>query len=279
KQYIEKMTPADVKLVSLGSAPPEILERLHFLGGSEPLRGDEARAYYGREDDLIDEHARHVEQVKSFLLRKNADGTMEGGADLNIVYAAFNGSGRRGVPRILAELGCRRVWSISGLDPLNGFFPAFRSDPGREQQPDPGDPRAAKVALDELEKDVRRRDRGERGYESCISWGEADILIGTDPDADRCGVVVKPPPRYAAELERRPTLRAAPGHVLVYADDIWTLLLWYRLHVEIEREGSILDADRKFIALSHTTTDMIARLARKHGLGVLKTWVGFAWLS
>ena len=279
KQYIEKTTLANVKLVDLGSAPPEVLARLRFLGGGEPLRGDEARAYYGREADLIDEHARHVEQVKSFLLRKNADGTMEGAADLNIIYAAFNGSGRRGVPRILAELGCRRVWSVSGLDPLNGFFPAFKSEPGREQQPDPGDPRAANVALEELEKDVAKRDRGEEGYGGCISWSEADILIGTDPDADRCGVVVKPPPAYAAEIAKRPTLRATPENVLVYADDIWTLLLWYRLHTEIERDGRILDADRKFIALSHTTTDMIARLALKHGLGVLKTWVGFAWLS
>lgn len=279
KQYIEKTGLGDVKLVSLKTASPDTLKRLYFLGGSEPLRGDEGRDYHGREGQLIDEHARHVEQVKSFLLRKNADGTMAGGADLSIVYAAFNGSGRRGVPRILAELGCKHVWSISGLDPLDGFFPAFRSDPGMEQQPDPGDPRAASVALAELEKDVRTRDRGDAGHESCISWAEADILIGTDPDADRCGVVVKPPAAYAAELERRPTLRAAPEHVLVYADDIWTLLLWYRLHVEIEREGGVLDADRKFVALSHTTTDMIARLARKHGLGVLKTWVGFAWLS
>jgi phosphomannomutase len=279
KQYIQKTRPADVRLLSLESAPQDALKRLHFLGGREPLRGQEGRDYYGREADLIDEHGRHIEQMEGFLLRKNDDGAMEGGADLNIVYAAFNGSGRRGVPRLLEDLGCRRVWSVSGLDPLDGFFPAFRSDPGMEQQPDPGDPRAAKVALAELEQDTRRRERGDAGYEDCIAWAEADILIGTDPDADRCGVVVKPPPAYADRLKKRPTLRAGPDHVLVYADDIWTLLLWYRLHMEIEREGRVVDADRKFIALSHTTTDMIARLARKHGLGVLKTWVGFAWLS
>jgi phosphomannomutase len=279
KQYIEKATLADVELVRLADAPPEVLARLHFLGGAEPLRGEEARDYFGREAGLIDEHARHIEHMKGFLLRKTADGALEGGADLNIVYAAFNGSGRRGVPRLLADLGCRRVWSISALDPLNGFFPAFRSDPGMEQQPDPGDPRAAKVALEKLEQDVAARDRGESGYGSCLSWDEADVLIGTDPDADRCGVIVKPPRVYAGEVAKRPTLRAGPEHVLVYADDIWTLLLWYRLHTEIEREGAIRHADRRFIALSHTTTDMIARVARKHGLGVLKTWVGFAWLS
>lgn len=278
-QYIEKTTLGNVPLVDLADAPPDTISRLHFLGGSAPLSGDEARPYYGRDADLIDEHARHIGQMKRFLLRTNPDGTLEGGADLNIVYAAFNGSGRRGVPRLLRDLGCRRVWSVSGLDPLNGFFPAFRSDPGMEQQPDPGDPRAAQVALEELAKDVERRERGEPGYGGCLSWDEADILVGTDPDADRCGVVVKPPAAYAAELGKRPTLRATPEHVLVYADDIWTLLLWYRLHSEIEREGAIRDADRKFIALSHTTTDMIARLALKHGLGVMKTWVGFAWLS
>ncbi len=37
--------------------------------------------------------------------------------------------------------------------------------------------------------------------------------------------------------------------------------------------------EKKFIVLSHTTTDLLTRLARKFGLGVLKTWVGFAQLA
>jgi phosphomannomutase len=66
------------------------------------------------------------------------------------------------------------------------------------------------------------------------------------------------------------------------ADDAWALLLWYRLMREAEsygREGRIPAAEKKFITLSHTTSDSIARLARKYGIGVVRTWVGFASLA
>jgi len=43
--------------------------------------------------------------------------------------------------------------------------------------------------------------------------------------------------------------------------------------------GKVKEADKKFITLSHTTSDSITRLARKHGLGVVRTWVGFASLA
>ena len=56
---------------------------------------------------------------------------------------------------------------------------------------------------------------------------------------------------------------------------MWLLLIWYRLAIGNEAT----DAEKKFIALSHTTSDSIVFLAKKFGLGVLKTWVGFAWLS
>ncbi|MDP9178259.1 MAG: hypothetical protein M3O61_11320 [Gemmatimonadota bacterium] len=267
-ERIRGARPLDLRAVPLEAASPDTLARLHFLGGSHRLPEAE---YYGRDADLVDMHTLHIDHIKSFLQRKEANGEMEGGADLKIVYAAFNGSGRRAVPRILRELGCRQVHSIRSLDPLNGLFPAFDHRAGLEQQPDPGDPRAAEIALAEL-----ARDRSEHTF---ISWNDADLLIGTDPDADRCGVVVKPPGDYAKLLEQQPSVRATPHHVLVPADDMWALVLWYRLQFEREKSGRIPDADKKFIALSHTTSDMVAMVARRNGLGVLKTWVGFGWLS
>ena len=48
-----------------------------------------------------------------------------------------------------------------------------------------------------------------------------DILIGTDPDADRCGVVVKVPPDQQQ-------IYGSQEWVLLPADSMWALLLWYR---------------------------------------------------
>ncbi len=267
-EFILGTEPKDIRPVSLAESGPDLLERLVFLGGDEPL---DSYDYLGLEDTLVDMHSLHTEHVKGFILKHDE---LRGAAQrLGVVYSAFNGSGRRAVPRILRELGFGRIHSISSLDQLNGLFPAFKSDPGEEQQPDPGDPRAASIALAEFEKDVA-------SGKAPFTWEDAHILIGTDPDADRCGIVVRPPAAMSAVFDRAPeTLRYGPDHVLIPADDLWSIVLWYRFEHEIARHGVIQDAPKKFVALSHTTSDMIAQLAKAYGLGVLKTWVGFGWLS
>ena len=262
KDYILRLPLADLAPVDLATASPEVLARLTFLGGATPLAGHD---YFGRESSLMDIHSAHIGQVRSFLLREDLL-SASSATPLKVAYAAFNGAGRRAVPRILRELGVRDIHSIRRLEPLDGFFPAFRDTPGFEQQPDPGDPRAAAIAMRELAADG-------------ADWPATDLLIGTDPDADRCGVVVHPPRGSERLFAAQPSCRYGQDHFLLPADDLWTLIIWYRLQYEIETRGAIADPHTKFVALSHTTSDAVVRLARKHGIGVLKTWVGFGWLS
>jgi phosphoglucomutase len=182
---------------------------------------------------------------------------------LQMGFCAYHGAGRKAVPRMLAEIGLPNVKSIhrNGLFDLNGLFPSFCSEPGREQQPDPGDPRAAKIAIDAFKAEYP----GE--------FAKTDIVIGTDPDADRCGIVVKVPDAQRA-------LYGGQDWRLLPADDMWALLVWFRLKMEAEANGGkVPDADKKFLVLSHTTTDAIVRLCKEHGVGVVRTIVGFAALS
>src|SRR6185295_20166638 len=102
----------------------------------------------------------------------------------------------------------------------------------------------------------------------------------------RCGVVVKVPPNQRQ-------LYGGRDYALLPADEVWALLVWYRLMREMELAGkkavpdglknrptnAVPDAEKKFIVLSHTTSDCITRVAQKFGLGVIRTWVGFAALS
>ncbi|UCE60186.1 MAG: hypothetical protein JSU63_00255 [Phycisphaerales bacterium] len=278
-EYIIGVQFSDIKRLHLADAPEE---KLWFLGGVKADNGraiqdgehagfpladplpEAASQYYGREDRIIDLHTMHVDHVKTFLLRGGmiTDATRP----LSIGYSAFNGSGRKAVPRLLSEVGFDNVRRIMKLDPLDGMFPAFCSDPGKEQQPDPGDWRAADVAVTMYKQ--------EHGSE----WGNVDLIVGTDPDADRCGVIVKVP-EHQRMAYPHPGTDELREYTLLSADEVWTLVLWYRLSYEIERFGAVQDADKKFITLSHTTTDLLPRLARKHGLGVVKTWVGFAQLA
>jgi len=256
-EYIAKSQFKDIRLCPFADAPEG---KLWFLGGEKPIEGFD---YAGRDSSLVNMHQRHREHVKRFLLTEDlADRQASAPEPLRIAYCAFHGAGRVAVPRLLKDVGFADVKVITegGLNDLNGLFPSFCSDPGREQQPDPGDPRAAKTAVEAFQRQYPGQ------------FDDIDILIGTDPDADRCGIVTKVPPDQQHVYGDK-------DWTLLPADDAWTLLLWYRLQREVEKHGQVADAEKKFVTLSATTTDAIARVARKHGLGVVKTWVGFASLA
>jgi phosphoglucomutase len=262
-EYISKVKPEHIKICKFEDAPKD---KLWFLGGSKPLPDVD---YYGCEDNLIDLHAAHRDHIKTFLQMENLPESQNDPENqVHIGFCPFHGAGRIAVPRLLREVGFHDdcIMSINGnksninLNKLDGLFPAFCSDAGHEQQPDPGDPRAAHVAVKAFKEDYP----GE--------FENLDILIGTDPDADRCGIVVKIP-------ENQQHVYNNQDYYLLPADDMWSLVLWYRLHMEGMKNGGLSDADKQFLVLSHTTSDAIIHIAKKNGVGVVKTWVGFAALA
>jgi phosphomannomutase len=244
--YIVKVTSDDIKTTPLDKAGKG---KVVWLGGEAKLPGVN---YHGH-DELLNIHAAYGAQIKTFLLQETG-----GNKSLDLAYCAYHGAGRKLVPKLLNDVGFDKVNIIheNGLNDLNGLFPSFNSDPGMEQQPDPGDRRAAKVAVEAYKKEYGAK-----------KWGAADILIGTDPDADRCGVTVKVP-------EKQRAVYGGEDWTLLPADEVWAVLLWYRLKFDKRFKKK-----NAFIVLSHTTTDALTLLARKHGVGVIKTWVGFAALS
>jgi len=257
EEYVTKATTEDIQLCPFVDAPDE---KLWFLGGDAPEPGFD---YAGKETHLINMHERHLDHVRSFLLTGDLAARQNASPDpLKIGYCAFHGAGNKAVPRLLRETGYREIWTITrnGLSECNGLFPQFEYRAGLEQQPDPGDLRAARIAAESFKDDHPGK------------FDDLDILIGTDPDADRCGVVVKVPEEQRFLYEGR-------DWSLLSADDLWTLVIWYRLQKEIERHGRVQDAETQFVTLSHTTSDSITHIARKHGIGVVKTWVGFSALA
>ncbi|MDD3731472.1 MAG: hypothetical protein PHU88_03755 [candidate division Zixibacteria bacterium] len=240
------------------------IDKLFFLGGHKPVRGFD---YADRENKLIDFHTVYIHQLKKFLFTEIKELKYPRHIKpLSLAYCPYHGAGYRLFPRVLEEAGFTNIVLISGrkrkwsLDKLNGLFPAFNSTSGHEQQPDPGDPAAAAIALQAFKEDYPN-DRG-----------KMDILIGTDPDADRCALTVRVP-------SRQKHIYGAKDYYLLPADDMWTLIIWFRLYQEMQKRGNIADAEKKFLTISHTTTDSLTYLARKHHLGVVKAWVGFAAMA
>ena len=83
--------------------------------------------------------------------------------DITIVYSPFNGTGNVPVRRVLSELGFKKVFVVPQQEMPDPNFTTLA-------YPNPEDPKAFTLAL-ELAKEVK-----------------ADIILATDPDADRLGV-------------------------------------------------------------------------------------------
>lgn len=110
----------------------------------------------------------YIEEVKKQLLNKEVIKKQE---NLSIVYTPLHGTGSVPVQRILKEIGFKNVHIVKEQEEPNGNFPTVDS-------PNPEDKKAFTLAL-ELAKKV-----------------EAEVVLATDPDADRLGVFVKNKKEY-----------------------------------------------------------------------------------
>lgn len=96
----------------------------------------------------------------------NPEAVTNFGKDLKIVYTPLHGTGNIPVQNILKELGFENVYVVPEQELPDGNFPTV-------SYPNPEDPKAFALAL-ELAKKV-----------------DADLILATDPDADRLGVYAK----------------------------------------------------------------------------------------
>ena len=107
---------------------------------------------------------KYIETLKSCVL--NPDIIKEFGKDLKIVYTPLHGAGNEMVQRILKELGFEKVIVVPEQEAPDGDFPTV-------DYPNPEAKEAFKMALDLGKKE------------------DADIILATDPDADRLGIYAK----------------------------------------------------------------------------------------
>ena len=113
----------------------------------------------GKEVDERYNQELHKLSMNKNLIEKMAD-------SMTIVYTPLHGTGNLPVQRILRDLGFKKVYIVKEQEKPNGKFPTVIS-------PNPEDPKAFTLALELAEK------------------VNADLILATDPDADRLGVYVK----------------------------------------------------------------------------------------
>lgn len=115
--------------------------------------------YIGKEMD-----DRYMEALKQLVLSKDA--IKNQAKSLKIVYTPLHGTGNIPVRRILKELGFEQVWVVKEQELPDGNFTTV-------PYPNPEDKKAFELAL-KFAKEV-----------------DADLILATDPDADRLGIYAK----------------------------------------------------------------------------------------
>ncbi len=156
--------------------------------------------------------------------------------DLKIVFSPIHGTGITLVPDALKNLGFENIILVDEQIEPNGNFPTVI-------YPNPEEKEAMTLAL----KKAKEMD--------------ADLVIATDPDADRVGAAVKNP---AGEWE------------LLNGNQMASLILYYLLN--IDSELGILKGN-EFVAKTIVTTDLIDKMCLEKGIPCYNTLTGFKFIA
>ncbi len=178
----------------------------------------------------------YVNRLKDLLMDP---AVLEKGSELKIVYTPVHGTGGVLVPRILRELGFQ-LSTVPEQDIPDGRFPTVKS-------PNPENAPTLQMGMDLAEK---------------IG---ADAVIGTDPDCDRMGVVV----------------RDSHGKlVLLTGNQIGSLMAWYRVEKFLEL-GVVTEENKKNAVLIKTfvTTDLQKAVCAHYGIRCVETLTGFKYIG
>jgi phosphoglucomutase len=156
--------------------------------------------------------------------------------NVKIVYTPLHGAGNLPVQRILKELGFENVYVVPEQEKPDGDFPTV-------SYPNPEDPKAFELAL-KLAKEV-----------------DADVVLATDPDADRLGVFSK----------------MSNGEYVSYTGNMSALLIC-EYELSQQKEKGILPNNGAIIT-TVVSSELTKAIAENYGAKVFETLTGFKWIG
>ena len=181
-------------------------------------------------DDTIDR--KYLAKVQSLSVY----GFKEEKKKLKIVFTSLHGTGITMVPQVLKNAGFENVILEETQAIPSGDFPSVES-------PNPEERSALRMAMELAEKE------------------DGDLVLGTDPDADRVGMVAR---NSSGEL------------TLINGNQACALIVYYRLE-QMKTAGTI--PANGFIAKTVVTSDLISNMAKAYGVKLYETLTGFKWIA
>ncbi|OON92992.1 MAG: phosphoglucomutase [Candidatus Epulonipiscioides saccharophilum] len=176
----------------------------------------------------------YIDQVTAQVI--NPDVIKKVADNFKIVYTPLHGSGNVPVRRALKEVGFKHVYVVAEQEKPDGNFPTITS-------PNPEDSNAFKLAIDLAKKE------------------NADLIIGTDPDADRVGVLIR---------DEKGEYIGLTGNM------IGTMLTDYIL--KGRQDNGTLPSNGVVIK-TIVTTEMIRPICKLYGADVIEVLTGFKFIG
>ena len=174
-----------------------------------------------------------IENIKAQAVRPEEVKKAE---DMVIVYTPLHGTGNKPVRRVLKEIGFKNVYVVPEQEMPDGNFSTVG-------YPNPEDPKAFKLAI-ELAKEKN-----------------ADIVVGTDPDADRIGVVIKD----------------ADGNYDVLTGNMTGALLTEYVLNGRKEKGKL--PDNAVVIKTIVTTEMVRAIAENYDAEIIEVLTGFKFIG
>jgi phosphoglucomutase len=156
--------------------------------------------------------------------------------DIKIIYTPIHGTGVKLIPAALREFGFTNIINIPEQDVVSGNFPTVVS-------PNPEETAAMEMATKKAAEI------------------NADVVMASDPDADRIGVAVK----------------NDKGEYVIVNGNQTALLFFYYIIVKMKEAGKLKGDE--FIVKTIVSTEMIAEVARRNNIEYFDVYTGFKFIA
>jgi phosphoglucomutase len=174
-----------------------------------------------------------IENIKKLSLSPDS---IQRNSDLKIVYTPIHGTGVKLIPRALKEYGFTNIIPVPEQNVVSGDFPTVVS-------PNPEEPAALSMAV-------------KKAIET-----DADIVMASDPDADRLGIAVK----------------NDKGEWILVNGNQTALIFIYYLIRRWKELGKI--TGNEYIVKTIVTTEIIKQIADRNKVEMFDCYTGFKWIA
>jgi len=212
----------------------EEVRRVGGFGNVHVMNADEAQSkgllkIIGAEVDEC-----FLQEVQATCL--NPDVCRQQGKTLKIVYTGLHGTGSVLIPEALRRRGFTNIIEVAEQAQPDGDFPTVKS-------PNPEEGAALTMGIELAKREG------------------ADLVIGTDPDADRVGIAVRGPNN---------------DFVLLTGNQTAALLTYY-ICDQLTQNGNF--PDNGVLVTTVVSGDLMKEIARSYGAEVIETLTGFKWIG